>query len=404
MSSQTLRTLIREISNTIDIPDSSYEMAQSRYNDLGKWLEESPKSSSARFQPHVFAQGSFRFGTAIKPWKRNDYDLDLSCKLQQGISKEKYSQSQLKELLGVDLEAYRLEKRIEEELERKRRCWRLVYQDQLNFHMDTVPCIPENDIIRGVLQERMIKAGTTELLAKQVAQHAVAITDEEKASFNIISSDWNISNPEGYAQWFETRMRQAKRLLESMVLNAKVSKVDDIPVYKWRTPLQRCVQILKRHRDIMFEQDEDGKPISIIITTLAARAYQGEEEIEDAMETILNHMGDWVNQQKPRVPNPVNPVEDFADKWPTEEGRVLKLEEKFWLWFKQAKEDFGVLGSSDDLQYLNERANNKFGVQLNTDDLKRKIASATGIILGGKGLADKTPSKPVDYRGGGRFG
>lgn len=42
--------------------------------------------------------------------------------------------------------------------------------------------------------------------------------------------------------------------------------------------LQRIVQILKRHRDIMFNGDED-KPISIIITTLASRAYRGETNL-----------------------------------------------------------------------------------------------------------------------------
>lgn len=47
-----------------------------------------------------------------------------------------------------------------------------------------------------------------------------------------------------------------------------------VPKYQSnKTPLQRAVQILKRHRDIMFAGDED-KPVSIIITTLAAKAYQ----------------------------------------------------------------------------------------------------------------------------------
>lgn len=404
MSAQILKMMLGEIGSSIDIPDSSYETAYTRYKDLGKWLSENPKSKCARFKPHVFAQGSFRLGTVIKPWKRKDYDLDLSCKLQQGITKENYTQEQLKKLIGADLETYRLEKHIEEELEPRHRCWRLIYQDQLNFHIDTVPCIPENELIRGVLQERMIKAGTVEFFAKQVAQLAVSITDDRKKSYRVISPEWNISNSEGYAQWFETRMRQAKRLFESMVVKARVAKVDAIPVYQWRTPLQRCIQILKRHRDIMFEKDLEGHPISAIITTLAARSYQGEEEIEDAMQTILTKMGDLVNKQEPRVPNPVNPAEDFADKWPTDKGRELKLEEKFWQWLEQAKADFGTFSSSNDIQYLSEKAKNKFGADLNVDNLRKEIGLSSGIIIGGKGLADQTPKKAVDHRGGGRFG
>jgi hypothetical protein len=35
-----------------------------------------------------------------------------------------------------------------------------------------------------------------------------------------------------------------------------------------KTPLQQAVQILKRHRDMMFADDPEHKPISVIITTL----------------------------------------------------------------------------------------------------------------------------------------
>ncbi len=400
MNIQTRKTMIEEIAASIDIPDSTYEAAKKRYDDLSEWLIKNPKSKSAQFKPYVFPQGSFRYGTAILPWGRDEYDLDVSCKLQNGVSKENCTQEQLKELLGNDLEAYRLDRNIEEKLERKHRCWRLNYQDKLKFHVDNVPCIPEKDDMRHMLQERMMKAGESKFLAERVAQLAVSITDDRKSSYRIISPDWNVSNPEGYAQWFISQMKQAGRMLESIALTAKVAKVDDIPTYKWRTPLQRCVQILKRHRDIMFEHNSDGKPISIIITTLAARAYKG----ETTMQGILSRMGDFVNQQKPRVPNPVNPSEDFADKWPTEAGLKLRLEENFWAWLDRAKEDFSVLGSSDDAEYLVEQTIKKFGATLNASELRRKIGSVGSIAAIGKGLADKTPKSPVDLRGGGRLG
>lgn len=390
MSVQILKKMLSEIGGSIDIPDSSYETAYKRYDDITKWLQENPKSKSAKFKPHIFPQGSFRLGTVIKPWKKNDYDLDLSCKLQEGITKGNYTQEQLKQLIGSDLESYRIEKHIEKKLESRHRCWRLIYQDSLNFHIDTVPCIPEDDLIRGILQERMVKAGTTDIVAKQVAQLAVSITDDRKASYRIISPDWNISNQEGYAQWFEIRMKQARKLFEAMVEKERVPKIDAIPVYKWRTPLQRCIQILKRHRDIMFEKDPDGQPISAIITTLAARSYQGEEEITDAMQTILTKMGGLVNKQVPRAPNPVNPAEDFADKWPTEEGRKLKLEEKFWQWLDAAKADFGLFNSSNDIQYLYQNAKTKFGAVLSREDSdKESNGKSASVIYSSK----KQPSK-----------
>src|SRR2546426_6676911 len=49
------------------------------------------------------------------------------------------SQQQLKELVGADLEEYRVARGIKEQVEEKHRCWRLKYADTLKFHLDAVP-------------------------------------------------------------------------------------------------------------------------------------------------------------------------------------------------------------------------------------------------------------------------
>src|SRR5208337_1219737 len=146
-------------------------------------------------------------------------------------------------------------------------------------------------------------------LAKLVAGSAGAITDNRLKNYDIISDDWRISNSEGFARWFESRMKLARLLLEKRAVAVKAAQVDDLPAYRWKSPLQRCVQILKRHRDVMFADNLDRKPISIIITTLAGKAYQGEVEIAEALDRILSNMGSLINPTTPRVPNPVNPAE-----------------------------------------------------------------------------------------------
>ena len=72
---------------------------------------------------------------------------------------------------------------------------------------------------------------------------------------------------------------QKRLLLERE--GAIYSSVDDVPDALIRTPLQRAIQILKRHRDMRFLEHkcEEYKPISIIITTLAASAYQNETDV-----------------------------------------------------------------------------------------------------------------------------
>jgi hypothetical protein len=403
MNTQAQRVAIEEIAASIEIPDSSYEAAKRRYDDLGEWLVKNPKSKSAQFKPHVFPQGSFRYGTAIRPFGNVDYDLDLCCNLQSGVTKGNCTQEQLKELLGQDLETYRIERSIKERLERKHRCWRLNYQDVLKFHVDTVPCIPELDEWRRVLQQRMIQAGTVEILAERISKLAVSVTDDRTVSYRTLSNDWNVSNPEGYALWFENRMKQAKRLLEKRAVFAEVGRVDDMPAYRWRTPLQACVQILKKHRNVMFMSNPDAKPISVIITTLAGLAYQGEEDVQTAMQTVLSKIDVLINPMRPRVPNPVNPQEDFADKWPTETGQKLQLEENFWKWVSCAKRDFRALGASDSIEYLDDQVSKRFGAKLNSQVLQKRLAAATASAVG-TGIANQTPKKPVDYRGGGRYG
>lgn len=381
MSIDTKETIAALLVESLDIPDSAYEAAANRYHDLGNWLSDRSKAKSAQYKPHVFAQGSFRLGTVTKPWKREDYDLDLACELQEGITKAIWTQEALKELVGIDLEAYRVERGIKEGLDERHRCWRLNYEERLKFHMDMVPSIPQAEDTQRILQSRMINKGSSEMLAQSVAKLAVAITDNRHSCYRSISEDWNISNPEGYAKWFESRMQLAQQLLESRALQARVAKVDDLPLYRWKSPLQQAIQVLKRHRDVMFESSPDRKPISIIITTLAATAYRGESDIQLALGQILADMGNLVNRSKPRVSNPVNPDEDFADKWGTQVGRELRLEENFLVWLEQARSDFHIITSSVDKISLLEQVNKKFGIALGEIAVGRIIGSSPTIIM-----------------------
>ena len=393
MNAQTQKIVVEEIAGSIDIPESAYEKAEKRYKDLGDWFNRKEVRCSA-FSPHIYSQGSFRLGTVIRPLNdKDEYDLDVGCRLKQGISKTTHTQKQLKELVGVDLEEYRKASRIQNCLDEKHRCWRLQYADEMSFHMDVVPSIPEDARLIESLQEAMIKAGREKFLAQSVAKLAGAITDNQLPNYGLINVDWRISNSEGYAKWFESRMRLAKALLEKRVFEAKVAQVDDLPARKWKSPLQRCVQILKRHRDIMFKDNIDGKPISIIITTLAAEAYQGEDTIESAMQNILSRMGGLVRKQDPRVPNPVNPAEDFADKW----AKNRQLEQNFWNWLQQVQADFQQIGDAVDAEYVAGQVQQKFSVRLNESDLQKRLglkeqSTNDGLKYSGPIIVDSKPS------------
>ncbi|MFD2855733.1 hypothetical protein ACFSZS_14515 [Seohaeicola zhoushanensis] len=151
-----------------------------------------------------------------------------------------------------------------------------------------------------------------------------------------------MSNPQGYAAWFRSRMliQLTERKIEFAKREHITASVDQIPDHKVKTPLQRTIQLLKRHRDCMFADDADYKPISIIITTLSAHAYNEEPSVSAALQGILRGMDRFIENRDGQswVANPVNPAENFADKWADEP----KKEENFRRWLEQARRDFGT--------------------------------------------------------------
>ncbi len=274
--------------------------------------------------------------------------------------------------------------------EEKHRCWRLEYQDDLSFHMDIVPCIPEDKSRQKSISESMRKFGEDESIAESASSLSVAITDDRHPSYKRICNDWNISNPEGYAKWFEARMNQSLRMFEAK------AQIDDIPLFKRKMPLQRSIQLLKRHRDQMFKEDRYVKPISVIITTLAARAYKGEPDIESALSSILLQMATFVNAGSSVVLNPVNPEENFADRWTMPQYRHLQLRENFKKWVIQVQIDFDLLGSTDDVSFITEQTAQKLSVKMNTGDLAKHLGltQATISIVTPKAHVISTPAKP----------
>jgi len=384
------RLLLEQLIEGLEIPDSAYQKAEERYQDIGDWLGRDG-SLCAAYDPHVFPQGSFRLGTAIRPIDDGEpYDLDLACKLQDGITKETHTQNELKLLVGNEIEAYRSARGIKAPKEEKHRCWRLNYADTLSFHMDIVPCIPADDSRRMLIEASMKSVGVDEYISASVSQHTVSITDDQHPEYRQICDDWHISNPGGYALWFESRMNQYRRLI------ADRAQIDKIPVYRQKTPLQRSIQLLKRHRDWRFKDAQDMKPISIIITTLAATAYDGEPDIVSALSSILARMESLINRDEPRVPNPVDPNEDFAHKWGRPKYQHLRLEENFKRWIWQARSDFELLGSSDNARFIAEQAKDKFSVDMDIEVVRKRLGlMAPAIIVTPKThIIEQPPARP----------
>jgi hypothetical protein len=168
-----------------------------------------------------------------------------------------------------------------------------------------------------------------------------------------------------------------------------------VPDDSEKFPLQRVVQILKRHRDIMFKGD-DKKPISIIITTLSARAYGGEPDVLAALLKVVETMENYIevkhigSRSVKWVSNPVNAAENFADKW--QEDTVK--EANFYRWLRQVKQDVADVISQRNMYKIQESMAKPFGNRAVTKTFSQlgekaktqrdlgtmKMAAGTGIL------------------------
>ncbi|MFN8258139.1 MAG: nucleotidyltransferase [Bacteroidales bacterium] len=326
-----INEVLEKIVQNLEITDSQFETAVKRYEAVGNYLNK-PKSRIYEYAPEIYPQGSFLLGTVIKPVTDEDeYDVDLVCQLTADNST--FTQESLKLIVGKtlkDSEIYRSMLQPE-----KRRCWTLDYAESTKFHMDILPSIPDD-------YQRLLASNIPEGIAK----NAIGITDNETEDYKQYSNDWPKSNPKGYATWFKEQMLIQLTERRKTFAKAMNEGVESVPGYKIKTPLQRAIQIMKRHRDIMFGDDDD-KPISIIITTLSARAYSNEDNLFDALMNILNRMPTFIEERiddktgrKTKwVENPVDPRENFADKWVENDQK----EKNFFMWMKKIKSDFDFI-------------------------------------------------------------
>jgi hypothetical protein len=323
-----------------DIPLEVYERAVARYDELGDWL-------SGHWSDHaaggiVYPQGSIRLGTMVRPIAEGaDYDVDLVCR--RDIAKVSTTQNALKADVGGGVAAFVATG--PEGAPRQRegnRCWTLNYPDE-PFHMDVLPALPDEN----------------------APPNGIVVTDRNYVR-------WLPSNPVDFATWFHAQME--RQLAETRAVLAKQMDIEDVPVWYVKTPLQRSVQALKRHRDVCFADRPEDRPASIIITTLAARAYPGSGALYEVLLDVTAKMPTLVERRDGVwwVPNPVQPLENFADRWRTKPGS----DERFFSWVSQAQADFAAIGEEVGLDRVLTKVAKSFG-----DGPARRAGAAFGADL-----------------------
>jgi hypothetical protein len=315
---EQLDDLLAKMAEDIQLDESRRNRMLKSYEAVKAWIED----DETFFKPYkydIYPHGSVRILTANKPLHKDEFDLDVAIHLK--LESTRFTPSRIYAELKRRLEENEVYKKI---LEVKNRCIRLNYSG--DFHMDILPGIQED-----VNDPNRLK-----------------VPDRELGS-------WVSSNPRGYADWFigKSKITKKTRIMDK-AFTAEKLPVDD---FKSKKPLQIGVQLIKRYRDLHFQDNDEYRTSSIILTTLAGQYYKGEETIFDTIDGVVSSIQAVISSSPSRIQvlNPVNEDEDFTDKW-DEDPRYYEAFKKFCNYFfdewQKLKQDNGVLPESRILKSL----------------------------------------------------
>ena len=226
---------LEQVASEIDISPSKYQDAVNHYQAVGRWLDDGSYPGFVG-ELEIYSQGSFRLGTVVRPIRNGieaSFDIDLVC--QMPLVKEQTTPQSVKSMVGERLREHATYRKL---LDREgRRCWTLEYaeQDSVGFHLDVLPAVPDGYVPLNT---------------------AIANTHKHESEYS-----WSASDPRGYGAWFDEKNSEAflrvfREQKQDIQRRASViyASVDSVPDHLVRTPLQRSIQIMKRHRGRTLQQ------------------------------------------------------------------------------------------------------------------------------------------------------
>lgn len=369
-----------QAAHAISLPDGLYTTITDRYNTLQGILQAADDPILQR--AHVFAQGSIRLRTAIKPAPGAEAEL-ATVDADAVIWLENADDAQSEHVLKAIEKRFTDGSRVEAPIQQLRRGIRIVYADEApGFHIDVTPA-------------RNVTANT-----QSEGHGALQVPDRDQG--------WKASSPIAYSDWLHRVGSLSLRVITMEALNfregviAKASQ-EDMPAYGEyidANVLRAAIKLLKRHRDLWALRNpelRDYRPISAVLTTLAGRAYERMAEgapvrmerrpldalleLIDLMPTFINGgPGSWC------VLNPVDGGENFAEKWNRPEtGR--RYREAFAQWHREAQASFRLgLEEMSSLESFKEAVSASFGTSRTLVEQVIKDFPATwslpGVALG----------------------
>lgn len=405
------RLLLRAASD-ISLSASQYETIEDRYSQLQKILTGSTNPLLAG--AHILPQGSMRLRTTINPVKDAPKDLG-TIDADAIVWLPNAGHADANTVLVAIEQRFREGSRVQSEIVQLRRGIRIEYADENpGFHVDVTPA--------RAVQGNGDSAG----------QGKLEVPDRV--------TGWKASSPIPYANWLHSASTQqiSLELYKSLAINRSSDVLMDsatqepLPSYQdydKLDPLRATIKLLKRHRDewAIETGNEDYRPISAVITTLATHAY-----LKVVKESRLNPVTpiDAILKIVEKIPeeirllggnyyvmNPRDQGENFAEKWNRPDGGH-KYCQAFDNWHASAMVAFTLglqsYGSADAFAQVMKRS---FGIgqSVITDSnneipgnwtmagrkvgTTRNILAATAIFGSSSNASPQADVKPVERLG-----
>ena len=360
--------LLARMALSLELDETRAKRMESAYKAIYKVLE-SDEEFFSKVDFTVYPQGSVAIGTTTKPRGKDEFDLDIVVHIE-----DPYYNYSAYEIYNHLIRVLSNNETYKQKLEKKNRCARINYEG--DFHMDILPgCIV-------VYNEQRLKVP------------------------DILLKGWSSSFPKGYISWFDERANMVKvTLLEkaftSYSLTEAKSEQEDLPnesLYR-KKPLKRAIQLTKRYRDIFFEDEPKYRTSSIILTTLFGELYNGESSIYETIDGILDRVIKKYTEyqhlyesrhiyKRIKVFNPVNPEEDFTEKWDKHEQyyhSFIDFVKSFKSEWERLKN--GNLASAETL-FGSSRAKKVLSEQFEKLSSNSGLERAALTALSGKGRVD----------------
>ncbi|MGI4732468.1 MAG: nucleotidyltransferase domain-containing protein [Janthinobacterium lividum] len=276
--------LLGDVARRIQLSPTAYKEAVAHFDAVSAFLDEHDGGIPA-YAPVIYPQGSFRMGSTISAHDdREDYDIDLLLELAIDAGSDPEG------TLGLVAQALeRGRGRLKfSSLEVKKRCVTLGYA---NMHLDVTPAV----------------------LVPYRDPRVISIFDRHPRR-----PDHALANPEGFARWFDERVRPAA-IVESRMVKATIVPVPQQTPAGHKPDRLLAVQLLKRFRDLRCDRGSYDRCPSVLLSCIAASAPQGAGLVTDLRSAAI-HVAREVSAADLRIVNPACPEDVLSDRWPLATG------------------------------------------------------------------------------------